>query len=91
MTGGCLRCRAACSERVPHAAPDAAANTNARPLLGPRHQALPLEVDLEALRPPGTAGAELQLPRGFAAPGGLTKRDVHGDIGALVVHLDWPE
>lgn len=57
-------------------------------------QHLPLAVDMEAFRPPGAAGAVLQLAvRGddnAGACGGLARRDVHGDMGLVVISISWP-
>jgi hypothetical protein len=55
-------------------------------------QGLPLSVDLEALRPPGPDGAaaKLKLPQGPACAAAATRADVHGELGVLLVCLDWP-
>eukprot|EP00775_Hariotina_reticulata_P005188 gene5188-5426_t len=50
---------------------------------------LPLVVDLEAFRPAGDGGegVQLKLPEHCPAAG-FTKRDVHGDLGLIVICLD---
>lgn len=58
-------------------------------LLAAQH--LPLVVDAEAFRPAGPKGssARLHLPKHYPA-GGLSRRDVHSDMGLVVIALDWP-
>lgn len=52
-------------------------------------QHLPLVVDLEAFRPAGDAGEGVQLVLPEHCPAaGFTKRDVHGDLGLVVICLD---
>jgi hypothetical protein len=54
-------------------------------------QALPLAIDLPSLAPAGgAAGATPVLPA-WCSSGGLSKGDVlGGDLGLLLVCLDWP-
>jgi hypothetical protein len=48
-----------------------------------------MSVDLESLRPPNSGDAELCLPSWVPQPS-ITKRDVHGDVGVVVIFMDWP-
>ncbi|WIA20127.1 hypothetical protein OEZ85_005977 [Tetradesmus obliquus] len=52
---------------------------------------LPLVVDAEAFRPAGPKGSSvrLHLPKHYPA-GGLSRRDVHSDMGLVVIALNWP-
>lgn len=54
-------------------------------------QVLPLAVDKEAFRPADSQGSQVQLhlPKHYAADS-LCKRDVHGDMGMVVIALNWP-
>lgn len=52
-------------------------------------QQLPLLVDKEAFRPPGDSQVKLHLPKNYAM-GGLSRIDVHGDMGIVVISLNWP-
>eukprot|EP00877_Chromochloris_zofingiensis_P013711 jgi/Chrzof1/8594/Cz03g16220.t1 len=58
-------------------------------------QALDLKVDVEAFRPAGSKGAglHLELPPDMSAAarsGALSRRDIHGDMGVVVISLEWP-
>jgi hypothetical protein len=54
-------------------------------------QHLPLAVDLEAFRPAGDAGEGVRLVLPDHCPAaGFNKRDVHGDLGLVVICLNKP-
>jgi hypothetical protein len=54
-------------------------------------QHLPLVVDAQAFRPAGAKGSavRLHLPKHYPT-GGLSRRDVHSDMGLVVIALNWP-
>ncbi len=54
-------------------------------------QHLPLVVDKEAFRPACVKGSNVQLhlPKNYPTEG-LSRRDVHGDMGLVVIALNWP-
>jgi len=56
----------------------------------PNNQSLPLAVDLESLRPAAAVDARLRLPPGFPTGPSITKRDVHGNVGVVIIYVDWP-
>jgi hypothetical protein len=52
-------------------------------------QHLPMNVDLAAFTTGKGQPMEVRLP-GYYPVGGLTKADVHGDMGIIVIALNWP-
>lgn len=53
-------------------------------------QHLPLQVDMGAFQTGTGQQPAVQLPDYYPV-GGLNKSDVHGDMGIIVIALNWPK
>lgn len=53
-------------------------------------QHLPLNVDLGAFKTGKDQDCQVRLPDYYPV-GGLSKADVHGDMGIIVIALNWPK
>jgi hypothetical protein len=53
-------------------------------------QHLPLSVDIGAFTTAKDQHCQVRLPDYYPV-GGLSKADVHGDMGIIVIALNWPK